>query len=114
MWREILGDYNIAENGYAHLNTSNRQYNKLHAHVGEKPGVNLIKTKYLGYSDIGLFTTWIHTHELWGKDMLVQIQYMLGNLTTKLNQVEVFRARAKLFNKILLLQPGKQLNEHIA
>lgn len=31
IWREILGDYNAAENGFAHLNTPNRQYNKLHA-----------------------------------------------------------------------------------
>lgn len=70
IWREILGDYNAAENGYAHLNTPNRQYNKLHAQVGEKPGVNLIKTKYLGFSDVGLFTAWVHTHEIWSKDML--------------------------------------------
>ena len=24
LWREILGDFNIAENGYAHVNTANR------------------------------------------------------------------------------------------
>lgn len=24
IWREILGDYNASENGYAHLNTPNR------------------------------------------------------------------------------------------
>jgi hypothetical protein len=70
LWREILGDYNISENGYAHLNTSNRQYNKLHSLVGERPGVNLIRTKYLGFSDVGLFTAWVHTHEIWARDML--------------------------------------------
>lgn len=85
IWREILGDYNASENGYAHLNTPNRQYNKLHAMVGEKPGVNLIKTNYLGFSDVGLFTAWIHTHEIWAKDMLHQVPYMLGNLTKNLN-----------------------------
>ena len=24
LWREIIGDYNASENGYAHLNTPNR------------------------------------------------------------------------------------------
>jgi processing peptidase subunit beta len=39
---------------------------------------------------------------------------MLGNLTKSLNQVEVFRARAKIFNKLLEIGPDRRTNEHIA
>lgn len=39
---------------------------------------------------------------------------MLGNLSKNLNQVEVFRARAKMFNKLLEIVTDKKTNEHIA
>jgi hypothetical protein len=39
---------------------------------------------------------------------------MLGNLSKNLNQVEVFRARAKMFNKLLEIVTEKKTNEHIA
>ncbi len=68
----------------------------------------------MGFSDVGLFTAWVHTHEIWSKDMLHQIPYMLGNLTKNLNQVEVFRARAKIFNKLLETGSDKKTNELIA
>lgn len=65
IYKEIMGDYNANHDGSAHLNTADRQYNKFHAFLGERPGINLAKFDYYGFEDVGLFTCWIHAHELY-------------------------------------------------
>lgn len=112
--QHMLGDYNANDNGHAHLNAANRQYNFLHRLLGEAPGVSLQHTEYFGYSDTGLFTTWIHGNDVWSKEMMHVCQYMLGKFSTVLDQVEVFRARASLFNSLLEQKPSVDLNTQIA
>ncbi len=114
IFEKLLDNYNANEDGVAHLNTSNRQYNYFHRLLGEKPGINLQRTKYYGFSDVGLFTSWIHGHEIWSMQMVALPQYQLGFLSKNLNQVEAFRARAKLFNKLLKQRPTFKLNNQIA
>jgi len=36
----------------------------MHRRLGERPGINLCRTKYYQFSDIGLFTVWMHGHEV--------------------------------------------------
>ena len=112
--QHILGDYNAHEHGHAHINAANRQYNFLHRILGEGPGVSLQHTEYFGFSDVGLFTTWIHGNDVWSKEMLHVAQYSLGRAATLLDQVEVFRARASLFNSLLQDRPSSGLNSLIA
>lgn len=112
--QHMLGDYNANDNGHAHLNAANRQYHYLHRLLGEAPGVALQHSEYFGFSDVGLFTTWIHGNDVWSKEMMHVCQYMLGRYATLLDQVEVYRARASLFNSLLEQKPGACLNSQIA
>lgn len=113
-FEKMLGDYNANENGIANLNSAERQYHHLHSLLGERPGITLQHTKYVGFSDVGLFTTWIQGNEVWSKDLMFINQYTLGKYATTLNQVEVFRGRASLFNTLLAEGPGQELNLAIA
>lgn len=85
IYKEILGDYNANENGSAHLNTADRQYNKYHAFLGDKPGINLAKIDYHGFEEIGLFTCWMHVHELYSLESQHFTPFMLGQHTKGLN-----------------------------
>lgn len=113
IFEKLLDNYNAHENGQ-HINTPNRQYNTLHKFLSDLPGVTLQKTKYHSFSDMGLFTCWTHGHEIFSKDMLYKSQYTLALFSKGLGQVEVFRARAKIFNELLRENPGSELNLSIA
>ena len=113
-YASMLGSYNANEQGLAHLNSEDRQYHNLHSQFGERPGITLHQAKYIGFSDVGLLTAWTHGNEIWSKDMMFMNQVMLGKYATVLNQVEVFRARASLFNNLLAERPGEELNLEIA
>lgn len=110
----MTGDYNANENGLANLNSAERQYHQFHSLLGERPGITLQHSKYVGYSDVGLFTMWIQGNEVWSKDLMFINQYILGKYATTLNQVEVFRGRANLFNELLRESPSMKLNMDMA
>lgn len=112
--QHMLGDFNANEHGHAHLNASNRQYNNMHKFLGEAPGISLQHTEYFGFSDVGLMTTWIHGNDVWSKEMMHICQYIFGKYATMLDQTEVFRARASIFNSLLEQRPGAALNSQIA
>lgn len=101
LYEEITGNYNAHEDGMAHVNTGDRQYNYLHRVFSERPGINLQRTKYYGFSDVGLFTSWVHGNEVWTLEMFNAFPYILGWQSKNINQAECFRARSKLFNKLL-------------
>lgn len=69
--------------------------------MGDKPGINLAKIDYYGFEDIGLFTCWLHVHELYSLESQHFTPFILGQHAKGLNQVEAFRARAKIFNQLL-------------
>ena len=100
-YTELVGNYNANEEGVAHLNSSDRQYNNSHFFLGETPGINLFNTKYTGFSDGGLFTNFIHGHEVWGDAMLYMGQYFNTEFTKQITSSEIFRARARVFNNLL-------------
>jgi processing peptidase subunit beta len=99
--QEIVGDYNSNENGTAHLNSADRQYNKSHMYMGDCPGMDILQVRYNAFSDGGLFTGYMHGHELWGETMIYMPQFFISNMAKQTNQAEVYRARAKIFNNLL-------------
>jgi processing peptidase subunit beta len=100
-FQELIGDYNANEHGNAHVNSSDRQYNNSHIWLGEAPGITLFQAKYRPFSDSGLFTTYVHGHEVWGNVMLYMGQFFNSEFTKQVNQVDVYRARARVFNNLL-------------
>ncbi len=99
--QEVLGNYNASENGMAHVNSPHRQYNRLHQILGQRPGLNLFRTQYHGFSDFGVMTTWQHGHEIYSNELMYLGQWYLGYISRHLNQADVFRARARVFNNLL-------------
>ena len=110
----MVGQYNERHNGKAHLNASNRQYHRLHAHLGDCPGINLQKCEYHSYSDFGLFTNYFHGHEIWTREMIQGFQSVIGQWAKYMAQHEVFRTRNALFNQLLNWAPSHSLNGQIA
>jgi len=41
LFEEIVGNYNANSDGMAHVNSPQRQYNYLHRHLAERPGICL-------------------------------------------------------------------------
>ena len=100
-FQHIVGNYNGHEEGVAHLNASDRQYNMAHVWLGDSPGINLFRTDYNAYSDGGLFSTFIHGHEVWAMSMMYMGQFFTTEPSRSTNQAEVFRGRASFFNELL-------------
>ena len=100
-FQELVGQFNANEHGSAHVNAPNRQYSLAHTWLGEAPGMAIMQTKYHGYSDMGVFTNYLHGHELWGDNMIYMNQYFNCSYARESNTAEVYRARARIFNNLL-------------
>jgi processing peptidase subunit beta len=101
LMQELVGDYNANDNGSAHVNSSDRQYNSSHSLLGELPGIDLMSIRYSPFSDAGLFTGYLHGNEIWAESMIYMMQTFISKYTKDVNQVEVYRARARIFNNLL-------------
>ena len=101
LFQEMVGDFNAHEDGSAHVNSSDRQYNLGHTWLGDAPGINLHVVRYLPFSDGGLFTNFTHGHEIWGYDMMLFGQFLNTEFTKQITLNDVYRARARVFNNLL-------------
>lgn len=113
-FEKILGNYNAAVHGHAHLNNSGQQYNEYHSLLGPYIGVNLSFTEYHGFSDVGLFINYLHGNDFWAKELMYIAPYTLSSYVKGVLTSDVFRARSELFNELLAKNSSKQLNEDIA
>ena len=114
MFEKILGNFNAENHGNAHLNSSNFQYNATHTVWSDFTGINLTKVKYEGFSDVGLFTGYVHGNDFWANQIYYGMSFILGRFAISMNHAEVVRARVELFNELLNQRPSKGLNEEIA
>lgn len=100
-FQELVGQFNANEHGNAHVNAPNRQYSNSHMWLSECPGIQLMQTKYQAYSDMGVYTNYLHGHEVWGDIMVYMNQYLNNNIIHYPNIAEIYRARARIFNNLL-------------
>ena len=61
--RHIFGNYSIEKNA-EHLNDVRKQYNSLHAMIGDLPDVTKHEAMYLPFSDSGLFGHYFFGNEM--------------------------------------------------
>jgi processing peptidase subunit beta len=113
LYQRILGEYQQDKNGAAHLNHSERQYNTIHGILGQLPDLQIHKTIYAPYSDTGLFGSYLHGNEVHAYQMLYVSQMVLSDFANYLNQVEVFRAKNKLYNELLQHETGNDITQSI-
>jgi len=113
LFQRLLGEYTQDKYTGAHLNTSDRQYNTIHTHLGQLPDVTIHKSIYAPYSDTGLIGSYLHGNEVHGYQMLFLSQLILSDYALYLNQVEVFRAKNKLYNDLLQQESGNDIAQSI-
>lgn len=100
----IIGNYQMDKNGFANLNDVGKQYSTLEGNVGNFPDITKAQGIYSPYSDCGLFGTYVYGNEVFLRPMTYFGLSIPAGFGLYLNQVEVFRARARLWQELLNIQ----------
>lgn len=111
LFQRLLGEYEQSKHTGQHLNHPSRQYNGYHSFLGNLPDITLHKSIYTPYSDTGLFGSYLHGNEVHGYQMLYSSQIFASEYANTLNQVEVFRAKNKLYNELLQQETGCEVTK---
>ena len=110
----ILGEYRADIGINMHLNSSDRQYHSAHKFLADCPDLLIHKCMILPYSDVSMIGGYGYGNEVYASKIMYYTQYILSFYGKYINQADVFRTRAELFNKLLTKQTGLELNEEIA
>lgn len=100
----ILGSYQIDRNGASHLNEPSKQYSAMESVLGQLPDVQKATAIYSPYKDCGLFGTYFYGNEAFTRWMTYTGIMLPASYGFSPNQVEVSRARAKLYSDLLSIQ----------
>ncbi len=98
--KEIFGQYNLQDNA-EHLNDVMKQYNAMHVMLGELPDVTRQSAHHLAYSDGGVFGNYFFGNEVFTRQMTYAGMAMTTIYGTYMNDVEVFRARNRMYNNLM-------------
>ena len=98
--KRVFGNFSIEKNA-EHLNDVGKQYNALHGMLGDLPDVTIHNSHYFAYSDCGIFGNYFFGNEVFTRQMTycgMALNTIYGHY---MNDVEIFRARNKLYNELL-------------
>lgn len=101
--QRIFGSYSIEQNA-EHLNDVAKQYNALHAMIGDLPDVTKHECIYSPYSDTAIFGHYFFGNEVFTRQMNycgMALNTIYGHY---MNEVEVYRARNKLYHELMQIQ----------
>jgi processing peptidase subunit beta len=104
LMERIVGNYSGDRNGHARLNDATKQYSTLEANLADRPDISKGCGIYTPYRDCGLFGTYFYGNEVWNRYMTYQGISQPANYGLYMNQVEVFRGRARLWQELLNIQ----------
>ena len=112
LMKNMFGRYRIDEHA-EHLNDVHKQYNSMHALLGNLVDVTRADAHYMAYSDSGLFGNYFFGNEVFTR----QMNYCGVCLPTiwahYLNDVEVIRGRNSMYNQLLRTETPEDLNKEI-
>lgn len=100
VFQRIFGSWRMNENG-GHLNDPVKQYNQMQAALGELVDVTRHDCVYSPYSDCGIFGNYFFGNEVFTRQMAYCGLTMPTFYAINHHEVEVVRARAKLYNELL-------------
>lgn len=100
LMQRIFGTYHIQKNA-EHLNDVLKQYNALHTMIGDLPDVTRSRCYHLAYSDAGIFGNYFFGNEIFTRQMTYCGMCLPTIYAHYMNEVEVFRARNKIYNELL-------------
>lgn len=110
--QRVFGSYSIDRNA-EHLNDVKKQYNSMHALIGDLPDVTRHETIFSPYSDCGIFGHYFFGNEVFTRQMNycgVCLPTIYGHY---LNEVEVIRARNKLYNELMHIESATDVLQQI-
>jgi hypothetical protein len=110
--KNMFGSYNIQKNA-EHLNDVKKQYNSMHALLGDLPDVTKAESHYLAYSDSAIFGNYFYGNEVFTRQMNycgVCLPTIYGHY---LNDVEVYRGRNSYYNTLLRKEAPADFNKDI-
>jgi len=104
LMERIIGNYSADRNGNARLNDTSKQYSTLEANLGDRPDISKGCGIYTPYRDCGLFGMYLYGNDVWTRYMTYQGISQPANYGLYMNQVEVYRGRARLWQELLNIQ----------
>ena len=100
LMQNLFGDYRIDKHA-GHLNDVKKQYNSMHAMLGDLPDVTLAESLYYAYTDCGIFGNYFFGNEVFTRQMNYCGVCLPTIYAHFLNDVEVYRGRNRLYNKLM-------------
>lgn len=110
--KHMFGDYRIDKHA-EHLNDVKKQYNSMHALLGDLPDVTKAESLYYAYSDCGIFGNYFFGNEVFTRQMNYCGVCLPTIYSHYLNDVEVIRGRNKLYNKLMNQEAPSQIANDI-
>ena len=110
--KNMFGDYRIDKHA-GHLNDVKKQYNSMHALLGDLPDVTIAESLYYAYSDCGIFGNYFFGNEVFTRQMNYCGVCLPTIYSHYLNDVEVFRGRNRLYNKLMVQESPTQIAQEI-
>lgn len=110
--QHMFGSYRIDKHA-EHLNNVQKQYNSMHAMLGDLVDVTMQDCHYFPYSDSAIFGNYFFGNEVFTR----QMNYLGTCLPTiyshYLNEVEVVRGRNSLWNSLLNTESNQAINKEV-
>jgi len=108
----VFGSYRINEHA-EHLNEVKKQYNSMHALLGDLVDVTIHDSAFKSYSDCGIFGNYFLGNEVFTRQMNYCGVCLPTIYAHFMNDVEVIRGRNALYNKMMQGQNNADVNEEI-
>lgn len=110
--KNMFGSYRIDKNA-EHLNDVKKQYNSMHALLGDLPDVTKHESLYYAYSDSGIWGNYFYGNEVFTRQMNYCGVCLPTIYSHYLNDVEVFRGRNFYYNTLLNREAPQDINLEI-
>jgi processing peptidase subunit beta len=110
--QHMIGNYRIDKNA-EHLNDVKKQYNSMHALLGDLPDVTRQEALYYAYSDSGIWGNYFFGNEVFTRQMNYCGVCLPTIYSHFLNDVEVYRGRNNLYNKLLTREAPSSIASEI-
>ena len=110
--KHMFGSYRIDKHA-EHLNDVKKQYNSMHALLGDLPDVTMANSHYYPYSDCGIFGNYFFGNEVFTRQMNYCGVCLPTIYSHYLNEVEVVRGRNHFWNTLLNVESNVAVNNEV-
>ena len=110
--KHMFGSFRIDKHA-EHLNDVKKQYNSMHALLGDLPDVTMAESHYFAYSDSGIFGNYFFGNEVFTRQMNYCGVCLPTIYSHYLNDVEVVRGRNHLWNSLLTRESTYDINKDV-